>query len=174
MFAFLPILFNKRVRYHCKSLGTEKAEILFHPAKAIIAIRSSVDEKVIQDTLITKPVHLASFIPIALESAGLRSEYRYRIFGTKRTKNGESVMFFDLRNAQIISEEKNGYILPEKYAKRYGDGYYENLTACNLHKIDIEGLWQALQESRPADSLAGQIVELTEFCQKNLSEFELI
>jgi len=42
-----------------------------------------------------------------------------------------------------------------------------------LHKIDIEGLWQALYESRPADSLAGQIVELTEFCQRSLAEFEL-
>ena len=51
---------------------------------------------------------------------------------------------------------------------------YENLAACSLHKIDIEGLWQALEESRPTDSLDGQIVELTEFCQKNLTEFGLI
>jgi hypothetical protein len=83
-------------------------------------------------------------------------------------------MFFDLRKTQIISDERNAHILPAKYAKRYGDGYYENLTACDLHKIDIDGLWQALQESRPADSLAGHIVELTEFCQKNLSEFGLL
>jgi hypothetical protein len=78
-------------------------------------------------------------------------------------------MFFDLNNAEIISEKKDGYILPNKYAGHYGDGYYENLTACDLHKIDIEGLWQALEKSKPADSLVGQIVELTEFRQKSLA-----
>jgi hypothetical protein len=165
------VTFNSACR---KSLGTEKAELLFHPAKAIIAIRSSVDEPDFQNLLISKPVHLTSFVPVALESAELQSGYRYRIYGTKRAKNGESIMFFDLRNAQIISKEKDGYILPDKYANRYGDGYYENLTACDLHKIDIDGLWQALQESRPADSLSEDIVELTKFCQNNLSEFGLL
>jgi len=64
--------------------------------------------------------------------------------------------------------------LPEKYAKRYGDEYYENLVACDLHKVDIEGLWQALHESKPTDLLAGNIVELTEFSQNSLSEFGLL
>jgi hypothetical protein len=43
-----------------------------------------------------------------------------------------------------------------------------------LHKIDIEKLWQALQESKPTGSLVGQLVELTAFCQKNLTTFGLI
>jgi DNA invertase Pin-like site-specific DNA recombinase len=164
-------IFNAACR---KSLGTEKAEILFHPSKAILALRTSVNDNGSQYTLITKHVHLTSFVPVALESAGLQTEYRYRIYGKKRAKNGESIMFFDLRNAKVISKEKNGYILPDKYTNRYGNGYYENLTACDLHKIDIDGLWQALQESRPANSLAEDIVELTEFCQNNLSEFGLL
>jgi hypothetical protein len=162
------VIFNAACR---KALGAERAEILFHPAKAILAARSPANEKAF--LLITKPIHLPSFVPVALESAGLKSEYRYRMYGTKRTKNGESIMLFDLRNAEIISKEKDSYILPDKYAKRYGDGYYENLAACGLHKIDIDGLWQALQASRPADSLAGQIIELTEFCQKSMEEFGL-
>ena len=83
-------------------------------------------------------------------------------------------MFFDLRDAKIISEQKDGYLLPEKYAHRYGDGYYENLAACDLHKIDIEGLWQALQESRPTESLAGDVIELTDFSQNSLAEFGLL
>ena len=154
-----------------KSLGAEKAELLFQPKKSILALRSPASEK--ESILISKPVHLSAFLPIALESAGLKPEYQYRTYGTKRAKNGESIMFFDLNDAEIISKEKDGYILPEKYAERYGDGYYENLTACSLHKIDIEGLWQALEKSKPTDSLAGQIVELTEFRQKSLSEFGL-
>jgi DNA invertase Pin-like site-specific DNA recombinase len=157
-----------------KALMAEKAELLFHPTKAIIAIRTPVGKKGFHSEVITKPIHLSHFAPIALESAGLKSEYQYRIHGTKRTKNGESVMFFDLRNAKIISEEKDDYILPNKYAERYGDGYYENLATDYLHKIDIEKLWQALQKSKPADSLAGQIVELTEFSRKNLAEFGLL
>ena len=164
------ITFNKACR---KTLGAEKAEILFHPVKAILAVRSPVDKNEFQGVLISKPVSLAPFVPMVLESARLHFGYRYRMYGTKRTKNGESIMFFDLRDAKIISEEKDDYILPSKYAERYGDGYYENLTACDLHKIDIDGLWQALQESRPADSLAGDIVKLTDFRQKALAEFEL-
>jgi len=165
------IAFNSACR---KTFGTEKVEVLFHPAKAILALRSPVVEKGFHDVLITKPVYLSSFISAALESAKLKSGYRYRIYGIRRTKNSEKIMLFDLHNAQIISEEKDSYILPDKYAGHYGDGYYENFTACDLHKINIEGLWQALQESRPADSLAGQIIELTEFCQKNLAEFGLL
>ena len=162
------ITFNAACR---KLLGTDKPELLFHPAKAILALRSLSNEK--ENVLISKPVHLSAFVPIALESAGLKPEYQYRIYGIKRAKNGECIMFFDLHDAEIIFKEKDGYILPEKYTERYGDGYYENLTACDLHKIDIEGLWQALYESKPADSLAGQIVELTEFRQKSLLEFGL-
>ncbi|MDR1882290.1 MAG: recombinase family protein [Prevotella sp.] len=167
------ITFNTACR---STLGVEKAEILFHPLKSILALRSSVGKAASERTnevCITKPIYLSPFVPIALESAGLPRGYRYRTYGTKRTKEGESIMLFDLRNAEIVPTEKDIYILPEKYAERYGSGYYENIAACGLHKIDIEGLWQALSESRPADSLAGDIVELTEFCQKSLAQFEL-
>lgn len=158
-----------------KVLGAGESEILFHPSKAILAVRSPVDEKVVSEGVKTvnpaKPVSLSKFIPIALESAGLHPDYRYRVYGTRRTKKGECIMLFDLRDAEIVPSEKDAYILPDKYAGGYGAGYYENLAACDLHKIDIDGLWQALQESRPADVLAGQIVELTEFCKDSLAEF---
>lgn len=161
----------------CKSVfGTVDAEILFHPIKGILAIRSPVDKVSSEHTnriCIAKPIHLSSFVPIALESAGLKLGYRYRAYGTKRTKEGESIMLFDLRNAEIVASQKDIYILPDKYVQRYGDGYYDNIAACGLHKIDMEGLWQALLESRPADPLTGYIIELTEFCQKSLAEFEL-
>ncbi len=159
-----------------KALGAGKAEVLFHPSKSILALRSPIDETIpAGNTGInpSKSVHLSKFLPLALESAGLNTEYKFRVFGTGRTKNGESIMLFDLRNAGIILSEKDSYILPDKYVERYGDSYYENLAACGLHKIDIDGLWQALQESLPADSLAGDIIELTEFCRQSLAEFEL-
>ena len=169
------IIFNTACR---KLLGTARAEILFHPAKGILALRSSENEQAIPECTnvlcVNKPIHLSRFIPVVLESARLLSDYRYRVYGTRRMKNGESILLFDLRDAIIIDVEKEGYILPDKYAERYGGGYYENLTACGLHKIDIEGLWQALHESRPTDSLAGQIVELTEFCRDSLAEFGLM
>jgi DNA invertase Pin-like site-specific DNA recombinase len=165
------ITFNAACR---KSFKAEKAEILFHPTKAILAIRSSKQTKKNQNEAITKPIHLSAFVPIALEAAELKQGYRYKIYGTKRTRNGENIMLFDLRDAQIISDKQRTCILPNKYVNHYGNEYYDNLTACNLHKVDVEGLWEALQESRPADSLAGQIVELTEFCQTNLAEFGLL
>jgi len=168
------ITFNTASR---KALEGGKAEILFHPTKGVLALRSSKKVRGLSEHAreigITKPMHLSHFIPVAMESAGLHSDHRYRVYGTRRAKNGESIVLFDLRNAEIIPTEKDSYILPDKYASRYGDGFYENIAACDLHKIDLEGLWQALQKSKPADSLAGQIVELTEFCQSSLSEFGL-
>lgn len=168
------ITFNTACR---KALMEGKAEILFHPSKAILALRSRAGNNEFSAQLwdigITKPILLSRFVPLTLESAGLKPGYRYRIYGTTRTKKGESIVLFDLRDAEIIPSNKDGYILPDKFAERYGYGYYENMTACGLHKIDIEGLWQALQESRPADSLSGQIIELTEFCQQSLAEFEI-
>ena len=95
------------------------------------------------------------------------------MYGIRRTKNDERIIFFDLYNAKIISEENNIQIFPNKYAEHYGDGFYENITACGLHKIDIEGIWQAFCESNPADSLAGKIIELNNFCQTSLSEFKI-
>ena len=164
------IVFNAACR---KALGAEKVEMLFHPVKAILALRAPVPNKCFHGVPIAKPVCLASFVPAALDSAKLQPGHTYRAYGVKRSKNNEGVMFFDLRDAMIMSGEKDGRILPAKYAGRYGPGYYETFAACGLHKIDLEGLWQALRESRPADSLAGQIVELTEFCQANLAEFGL-
>jgi len=163
------ITFNAACR---KALGAEKAEILFHPTNAILAVRSPVNEKMEAVTL-SKPIHLPAFVPVALESAGLKTGYRYCMYGTKRTKNGESVIFFDLRDNKIISKEKGGYILPDKYVERFGNGYYETLTAHNQHKIDKGELWQASQESVPADSLAEQVVELAGFCQNSLAEFDI-
>jgi len=168
------IVFNAACR---KALGTDKAEVLFHPSKSILVLRTTIGEvssEHINEVSIAKPIHLSHFIPVALESAKLMPEYRYRIYGTRRTKNGEYIMLFDLLNAEIIPPKKDTYILPDRYIERYGNGYYENIAACGLHKIDIEGLWEALHESSPTDSLAGQIVELTEFCQKSLAEFELL
>jgi hypothetical protein len=165
------IIFNAACR---KALNAEKAEILFHPVKAVLAVRAPVNEKKFQCVLITKPVCLSAFIPVALKSADIEQGCQCRIYGTRRTKNGESIIFFDLRNSQIISEKKDGYILPDKYVERYGEGYYENFATWGLHKIDIEGHWQAMQESKPIDSFAGQIVELAEFCQTNLSKFGLL
>lgn len=159
------------------ALTGEKAEVLFHPLKGILALRSSTKKKAFPENAkglyAKKPMHLSQFVPIALEAAGLVPGHRYRAYGTKRTKKNECILLFDLRNAEIVLSERDSYILPDKYANRYGDSYYENIAACGLHKIDIDGLWQALYESRPADSLAGQIVELTEFCRQSLAEFEL-
>lgn len=157
-----------------KAIQKENVEILFHPVKAILAIRTSINENKNQNFMITKPVHLSTFLPIALQSVDIKPDNHYRMYGTKREKNGERVLFFDLNNVEIISKNKNEYILPNKYINSYGEEYYENLITCDLHKIDIGGLWQALQESKPADSLEGQIIELAEFCKENLTEFNLL
>jgi hypothetical protein len=50
-------------------------------------------------------------------------------------------MLFGLRNAGCVSKDKGEYILPEKYAHSYGNGFYENFASCGLYKIDFDGLW---------------------------------
>jgi DNA invertase Pin-like site-specific DNA recombinase len=164
------IAFNAACR---KALGAEKAEILFHPVKAILAVRSPTDKKE-EAVALTKSIHLSSFMPVALKSAGLKSENRYRMYGIRRVKNGERILFFDLHDVMIVTDEKDSNVLPDKYAGRFGDGYYENFVAYGLHKIDIDGNWQILHESKPTkDSQTGQITELAEFRRKSLEEFGL-
>jgi hypothetical protein len=65
------LIFNRAFQ---KAFGTEKAEMLFHPTKAIIAFRSTANEK--ESVIITKPIQLSAFVPIALEAAGLQTEYQ--------------------------------------------------------------------------------------------------
>jgi DNA invertase Pin-like site-specific DNA recombinase len=162
------IIFNAACR---KAFGDKKIEILFHPTKSILALRSPIDKSCTSGTEITKPISLSSFVPVVLESAELNPKYQYRMYGTKRTKDGETIMFFDLHNAQIIAG-KDEYILPKKYAERYGNDFYENLTTCDVHKIDLEGVWQALQKSKQFDLSAGQVIELTEFCKDSLAKLK--
>ena len=81
--AVSALLFEERTKPSCllkegrvifnaachKALESEKAEILFHPAKAILAVRSSVNENYLSDhtnnVLITKPINLSPFVPVA-------------------------------------------------------------------------------------------------------------
>jgi len=160
------ITFN--VAFH-NAFGVDKGEILFHPSKSILAVRTPAEET----AFIIKPILLSRFVPVALESAGLKYGYRYRIYGTRRKKHNESIVFFDLNNAKIITDDKDGFLLPVKYEKCYGDSFYENRVSGGLHKIDVEGLWQASCESMPDDVLAKQIEELNEFCLNSLAEFGL-
>jgi len=117
-----------------KALVGEKAEVLFHPLKSILALRSSTKKNAFPEPAkglyVKKPMHISQFVPVALEAAGLKPGHRYRIYGTKRTKKKECILLFDLRNAEIVSHKRDAYILPDKYAGRYGDGYYENIVAC--------------------------------------------
>jgi hypothetical protein len=86
-------------------------------------------------------------------------------------------MLFDLNDAEFVGQVKTAkteypeFILPQKYIDKYGEEFYQNMVATNLHRIDIDGLWQALYESQPTDSLSGQLIELAEFCDKSLDEF---
>ena len=151
----------------------EFVEMLFDPVQSILALRSSKNKKTGNHISLYKSIHISSFTPIALESADLDIKYKYRFFGTKRDKGNETILLFSLREAIVISDSKDKSLLPSKYAHKYGDDYYENITKCNLHKIDIEGLWEAMQESKPHESVEAQLIELTEFCQKSFTAFGL-
>ena len=156
-----------------KMLGVETAELLFHPSKAFFAVRTPTNETKNQNVSITTSNSLPSFIPIALESAGLEPEYQYRIYGTKRTKNKESVMFFSLCDAKIISKEKNSFLVPKKHMDSFGNGFYENHTIYDLHKIDYENFWELSVDSKPTCSFHEHIAELDDFCQQSFAEFGL-
>jgi len=172
------ISFNAACRM---SLAAEEMELLFHPQRAVLAIRQSADNKddvikIKAQTGGSKSISFANFMPVALESADLQANYKYRIYGTKRTKNGENIMLFDLSDAQILSQNKESndseeYILPVRYAQSYGREYYSNIVSGGLHRIDVNNLWQALEESRVFDPLVGQVLELKEFSQNIMVEF---
>ncbi|MCL2860953.1 MAG: recombinase family protein [Firmicutes bacterium] len=170
------ITFNAACRH---SLNSNEVEVLFHPQKALVAIRQVTDKAdsiaIAARNGVSKKVALSSFLPVALESAGLKEAFKYRIYGTQRVRNGENIILFDLSDAQIVPDKKGSnevsFILPSRYAQSYGKEYYSNLVSSGLHRVDVDDLWQALQESKVYDPLAGQVLELKEFCNEVMNEF---
>jgi len=158
-----------------KKLNTDYIEILVHPVEKILAIRPCSNDTTgavkWRKTKSTTTFGTVCFTDALFDILGWNAKLKFRASGVVRTKDNESIILFDLSNVLIIKNDAGA--LPEKFASSYGNPYYENLTACQLHRIDIQGLWKVLAKSEPSETHVGQILEITEFCNSSLQEFEL-
>ena len=91
-------------------LETDYIELLVHPLKRFIAVRScSKDARnALQwatykdDHLLPRTIHGSAFMPNLYDLFEWNHAYRYRINGFRKQKDSESILFFDLDETQAL------------------------------------------------------------------------
>ena len=91
-------------------LDTEYIELLVHPYKRFLAIRSCDKElknalrwaKPSEGKQTPRKIFGSAFIPNLYDLFGWNHAYKYRIMGFRRQKDGESIILFDLDELQVL------------------------------------------------------------------------
>ena len=128
-----------------KLLSTGKIELFVHPIKKMLAVRKSLGNSknaitwCKQKDELYVPVKIAgtAFVPVLYKLFGWQCDYRYRILGRAYTKNGETILIFNAREALRIDENQIAY--PSKWADSFGDNYYK--TQAGMEKFEAADDW---------------------------------
>jgi DNA invertase Pin-like site-specific DNA recombinase len=170
-----------------REMNTEYVEVLFHPVERVIAIRPSSASKAesikvarkINGKLKSQKVSLADFFAVVYTESKIKPEHIIRCFGERRIKRIESkrkstdewVLFFDLREAEILVG--NEIAIPKRSAIAYGNEFYEKYTVCGINQIDVKEVWEVLTPGEENNSLAGQMIELLPFAKEILKDINV-
>ena len=109
--------------------------------KAIENSRNSVQWSKVKDESITVPVHIsgAAFIPTLYRLFGWNNGVRYKLIGNAHTKNDETILTFDAKEAYAIEDNKPAY--PSRWADSFGDEYYKSQALYDDNEPDDEN-WE--------------------------------
>ncbi len=163
--------------------STPYVELLIHPCLHQLAVRPSRKEvrtsvkwaSAANVKYRPKMITGAAFLPTLFELFGWNTEYRYRITGVRRRKNGETVLLFDLCETEVlIPAEKfqrfcqqnhlperefapvtmTGYrgkvvAYPMPWAHSFGSEFYEHTRASLSSGIDHKDLWNVTAPGDP-------------------------
>lgn len=158
-------------------------ELLIHPRLYQLAVRPSKKEIRTSIKWATaanvkyhpKIITGAAFLPTLFELFGWNEEYRYRITGIRRQKDGETVLLFNLYETEVLipaekvhqfCEDNNlpeleftpggmsGYrgkivAYPIPWAQNFGSEFYQHTQGSISSGIDNGGLWDVTTEGNP-------------------------
>jgi len=144
-------------------------EMLIHPEKHLIAIRKSSESnrnamqwaKQFNGKIFPRHISGAAFLSTLFELSEWKDEYRYRVEGVVKERNGETIILFDLSAPQIFipnkmiceqtSEQERGTIesdrleygsqqsvlaFPTAWVNGFGDGFYSSIMKHDFDNID--------------------------------------
>lgn len=154
-----------------RKLGTALyVEILVHPRKLQLAVRPCSKEsknavkwaKIEGDAYGSRFVPGKAFLHALYGMSGWDPALRYRARGGHRQRQGESLMMFDMREAEVfipaqnvlpentrpleMTPNKNAVGFPSAWAKNFGGNYYRHAQA---RKVAPSDKWDVAAEGRP-------------------------
>lgn len=142
-----------------KMKNTSYIEMLFEPTDKLIAIRSSSasheyaikwgstkDDKIVPQTKTSFGISNVLFNCMEWDTNS-----RYRMVGVRRTKADETIVIFDLNNAEKIQreefEDEEGTKIrtinqiDEYYLEHFGNEFYTDVYSMKLYLMDIFKTW---------------------------------
>lgn len=162
----------------------ENIELLVHPSRKIFAVRQAASGsrdqfkwfKKSENKYIAKAINGRPFLPAIYELFDWHPSFQYKVSGYLLKKGGESVLFFNIDDTQVIipSEEIpqehkeviNSYIsnkgipaYPESWGDSFGDEYYHHENTLLLPGVNTSEPWNI---STGGVALGEQIINPTD------------
>ena len=186
-----------------EKLGCNEIEIFVHPGKKLLAVRKAVPDshntfiwsRHKEGDVVPKTISGASFLPNLFLIFGWRKDARYKIIGNLHSKNGESVLLFNAREAVLYidedaaygteeqSEENSGIIddpaeskkkskkvaaYPSKWVSSFGDDYYKSTAL--FGEAEPEDQEWAIDKDGQLFKSSGENVTTQQDAAKNISK----
>ncbi|MCC8014014.1 MAG: recombinase family protein [Eubacterium sp.] len=151
-------------------------ELLFHPRKRIFAVRQSTKEnrsniqwaKMRCGRKIPAKISGTAFLPALYKLLDWNENCKYRITGQFVSNGEEAVLFFDIRDMEILipadsfeglmdgsymtpltGGKKNVLAYPKTWANAFGNNYYKQIQSDKVHIITDETGWNSMIEGKP-------------------------
>lgn len=173
-----------------KMKNTQYIELLFEPTEKLLAIRSCNEY---DDYAIKWGVEKNDKLsPITKTSSGIshvlfdcmewNEDYRYKMIGVRRTKNNDSIVIFDLNNAEAICREElesenPGEVISkitsyydEYLSDHFGNNFYDDIYTMRLYMMDILKKWNLGAELVPIEDPKEWIIEAKKCVEEHLSK----
>lgn len=140
-------------RMHC----CEYVEFLIHPGHMLFAVRPGTkeDRHAIRWTtskngkIFPRNIHGCAYLPTLFALFGWESGYRYRILGICHQNAEESILIFNLREAEVFTPSApKEAVYPPEWENSFGN---DSLTHAQIKEIAAfsEGKWNTAMQSRP-------------------------
>lgn len=157
------LLFSRSAMF--KSPGTEHVELLLHPQQRILAVRKAAEGshysvqwcKKTNNEYFPKTISGSAFLPTIFHLCGWKIDGHYKVYGSSQTKDGETIIIFNMSEAiMLINEEdidlmyedslEDGHSEPQNSTKKrkrrikaypsdwsesFGESYYKSLAITN-------------------------------------------
>ena len=139
---------------------TPNVELLVHPGEQVFAVRAAEGhnrnmvhwvQRKRSGKYIPKTVSGAAFISTLYKLFGWNLEYKYRVRGVCRQRDGEAVLLFPLSETEIFvpNQLAGTAVFPAAWADGIGNGYYAHYWNRELAAIDHYEVWQIMTAAEP-------------------------